>query len=453
MPFPEHFVWGAAAASYQIEGAAYDDGKGLSVWDQMSHWPGKIPNGETGDVACDHYHRYRDDVALMGEMGLRAYRFSISWPRVLPEGIGAVNQAGIGFYDRLVDALLEEEIEPWITLFHWDYPVALFNRGGWLNRDSADWFADYTRVVVDALSDRVTHWMPQNELQCFIGAGHQTGRHAPGLRLDMPSVLLAAHHALLAHGRSVQAIRARARKEPQVGTALVGVIKMPATGSPADIDAARRATMSVAGPDMQNNTWFADPLFLGGYPADGLELFGAQMPAIPDGDMGIICQPPDFYGFNTYSGETVRATGDGSWASVTMPAGAPLTTMDWHVTPDVLYWGPRFFFERYGRPVVITENGMANCDWVQQDGRVHDPQRIDFLRRYIQAVGAALDDAIDVKGYFVWSVMDNFEWGHGYKQRFGLVYVDYETQARTLKDSAYWYRDVIATNGAILSKG
>ena len=451
MSYPRDFVWGAAAASYQIEGGAYDDGKGLSVWDMMCRWPGKVWEGNTGEVSCDHYHRYQEDARLMGEIGLKAYRLSISWPRVLPQGTGPVDEQGLAFYDQLVDALLENGVQPWVTLFHWDYPYALYCRGGWLNRDSADWFADYAAVIVDKLSDRVSHWMTQNEPQCYIGLGHQTGVHAPGLKLAFADILVTTHHSLLAHGKATQVIRARSKIEPSVGAVPVGVIKIPATYSPEDIEAARACTFSVTGKDCWNNTWFADPMIFGTYPEDGLELFEEELPEIRSGDMETIGQPLDFYGVNVYNGQTVCATADGDCEPVPSPDGPALTTMTWRVTPECLYWGPRFLYERYGLPVAVTENGMANTDWVHLDGKVHDPQRIDFLTRYLREYERAIDDGVVAKGYFLWSIMDNFEWAHGYQQRFGIIYVDYPTGKRTLKDSAHWYKDVIASNGAILT--
>jgi beta-glucosidase len=450
MGFPQGFVWGAAAASYQIEGGAHEDGKGLSIWDVMCRQPGKVWEGNTGDVASDHYHRYREDTRLMGDMGLKAYRLSVSWPRVLPEGVGTVNQKGLDFYDRLVDALLENGVQPWVTLFHWDYPYALYRRGGWLNNDSSDWFAEYTGVVVDKLSDRVAHWMPLNEPQVFIGIGHQAGLHAPGLQVGFSDVLWAAHNALLAHGKSVQAIRARAKTKPSVGAVLVGVTRMPATDSAEDVEAARARMFSVWRKDCWNNTWFADPMVFGRYPEDGLRAFESEMPRVAENDMETICQPLDFYGANIYTGQTTRSTGDGGTESVSGADGPALTTMEWRVTPSCLYWGPRFLYERYRLPIVVTENGMANCDWVHRDGKVHDPQRVDYLARYLAELERAIDDGVEVNGYFLWSVMDNFEWAYGYKQRFGIIYVDYATGERTLKDSAYWYGEVIACNGAIL---
>lgn len=450
MSFPDGFVWGAAAASYQVEGAAYEDGKGLSVWDMMCKQPGKISSGNTGDIACDHYHRYEEDVRLMRDLRLQAYRLSISWPRVLPEGTGRINQEGLAFYDKLIDSLLENNVTPWVTLFHWDFPYALYRKGGWLNRDSADWFAEYTGVIVDKLSDRVGHWMTQNEPQCYIGHGHQSGEHAPGLKLGFSDVLLAAHHSLLAHGKSVQVIRARARSKPTIGAALVGMTKMPAQDTPENVEAAREAMFSITSKDCWNNTWFSDPMVFGRYPDDGLELFSAEMPEIKEGDMETICQPLDFYGVNIYQGQRIRRNNDGTIEKLPYPIGPSLTTLKWAVMPEALYWGPKFLYEHYKLPIVITENGMANTDWVHIDGKVHDPQRIDFLTRYLREYHRAITDGVEANGYFLWSIMDNFEWAQGYKQRFGIVHVDYPTGRRTLKDSAYWYKNVIASNGSNL---
>jgi beta-glucosidase len=450
MSFPKDFVWGAAAASYQVEGGAYDDGKGLSVWDMMCRQPGKIWERNTGDISCDHYHRYQEDARLMGEIGLKAYRLSISWPRVIPEGVGEINEKGLAFYDRLVDVLMENGVQPWITLFHWDYPYSLYCRGGWLNRDSSDWFAEYTGVIVDRLSDRVSHWMTLNEPQVFIDAGHRTGRHAPGIQLGLRDLLIASHNSLLAHGKAVQVIRARARTKPIIGAAPVGVTKIPATERPQDVESARRRMFSVLDKDFMNNTWFADPMVLGKYPEDGVKLFESELPDFPEKDMAIICQPLDFYGANIYRGDIIISTSNGGSELVKSPDGPALTTMEWTITPEALYWGPRFLYERYGLPIVITENGMANCDWVHRDSKVHDPQRIDFISRYLRELKRAIEDGVAIKGYFVWSIMDNFEWAHGYKQRFGLIYCDYATGKRTLKDSAYWYKDVIASNGEII---
>lgn len=449
--FPENFVWGAAAASYQIEGAVNEDGKGASVWDMFCQKPGAVWEGHSGAVACDHYHRYREDVALMKQMGLRAYRLSVCWPRLLPEGTGTVNQKGVDFYSRLIDALLEAGIAPWVTLFHWDYPLALYRRGGWLNRDSADWFADYASVVASALSDRVRHFFTLNEPQVYIGFGQLEGAHAPGDRLPISQMLLAGHHTLLAHGKAVQALRASAKQSLLVGYAPVGMPKHPVSSDPADVEVARKATFAITEMNSWSNSWWMDPVFLGEYPAQGLEFFGAHVPKFPAEDLAVMAQPLDFFGVNIYQGVSVRAASTPSgFEKVEFPTGYPITAFNWNLTPESLYWGPRFFYERYRKPIVITENGLSCRDWVSLDGKVHDPSRIDFTRRYLRELHRAHADGVPVDGYFHWSVMDNFEWAAGYRERFGLIHVDYETQIRTLKDSAHWYRGVIESRGAAL---
>lgn len=452
MEFPEGFIWGAASSAYQIEGATSADGRGASVWDEFAARPGAVHLNQTGETACDHYHRFREDVGLMQAIGLPAYRLSIAWPRVLPGGVGKVNEAGLAFYDRLIDALLEAGIEPWVTLFHWDMPQSLFERGGWLNRDSAEWFAEYAEIMSRRLSDRVKRWITLNEPQVYIGLGHADGKHAPGLRLSFRDCLTVSHHTLLAHGRGVQALRGASKRPLSVGWAPVGHVSCPETNSPADIDAARHAMFSVRRKDVWNNSWFADPVCLGHYPADGVQLYAEDMPTIRDGDMKTICQPIDFYGVNIYSGESVRAGLEGEPVVVPPPLGAPITTFRWLIKPEVLYWGPKLLGERYRLPIVVTENGMANVDFVDLDGRVQDPQRIDFTRRYLLELGRAIRDGAKIDGYFHWSIMDNFEWAEGYKERFGLIHVDYVTQKRTLKQSAHWYAQVMASNGRSLDE-
>ncbi len=450
MAFRNDFVWGTATASYQIEGAATAEGKGKSVWDMMSHWDGRVYENQTGDSACDHYNRYKEDCSLMKEIGIKGYRFSISWPRVIPEGTGKINQKGLDFYDKLVDELLASGVEPWVTLFHWDYPHSLFCKGGWLNPDSSDWFADYTKIIIDKLSDRITKWMTQNEPQCFLGLGHQDAYHAPGLKLDFPEILLATHNALLAHGKSVKIIREGAKKKPTIGAAPVGITLIPYTNSPEDIEACRKAMFTITKKDLWNNTWFADAMIKGEYPADGLKLFEKDLPVIKPGDMEIISQKLDFYGANIYHAEQVKYHPEKGHEIIPFKPGHPWTTMDWKIVPEALYWGPKFLYERYKLPIVITENGMANMDWVALDGKVYDPQRIDFLKRYLCEFEKATDDGVDALGYFVWTLIDNFEWAFGHKQRFGLIHVDFETQKRTIKESAYWYKKVIQTNGKII---
>jgi len=447
MSFPADFVWGAATASYQIEGATREDGRGLTVWDMACRKPGAIWSGNTGDEACDHYHRYKEDVAHMQALGLGGYRFSIAWSRILPAGTGAVNEKGLDFYDRLVDELLAAGITPYTTLFHWDMPYEVFCRGGWLNRDVADWFADYTKIVVDRLSDRVQHWMTLNEPQCFVGLGMRDGIHAPLLKLDMPEILRAAHHALLAHGRAVQAIRANTKQPATIGYAPVGVTRMPLTESAADIEAARKFMFSIEKGNYWNNIWWMDPVFLGHYPEDGLEKYAKMLPPIQEGDMAIISQPLDFCGANIYAGDEIKAGPNGEVQRVEMPIGYPTTAIRWQVSPEALYWGPRFLYERYKLPIIVTENGMSNADVISLDGKVHDPQRIDYLQRYLRAFRRAGEDGVPIKGYFQWSLLDNFEWAEGYKERFGIIYTDYPTQRRIWKDSAYWYQSVVKANG------
>jgi beta-glucosidase len=447
MGFPKDFVWGAATAAYQIEGAYQNDGKGLSVWDMFCRKPGAVWENHTGDTACDHYHRCKTDIMLMKEIGLQGYRFSISWPRVIPEGVGTVNERGLDFYDRLVDDLLAAGIAPYATLFHWDTPYELYCRGGWLNPNSPDWFAEYTRVVVTRLGDRVRHWMTLNEPQVFVLVGLMEGRHAPGDRLALASVLRAAHHTLLAHGKSVQVIRAVSPRSCRVGYAPVGRSVIPATEAAEDVEAAREATFSCDFMGLWSNAWWMDPIFRGHYPEDGLQLYGGQMPWVGSQDMETIHQPLDFFGMNTYFALPVRRGEEGRPKAVAFPPGHPMTSFNWQITPSALYWTPRFFWERYRLPIVITENGLANPDWVGPDGRVHDPQRIDFTGRYLAQFRRAIEEGVEASGYFHWSLMDNFEWAEGYRQRFGLIHVDYTTQQRTLKDSARWYGEVIRTNG------
>ena len=449
--FSEEFVWGAATASYQIEGAANEDGRSESVWDMMCRKPGAVFEGHNGDVACDHYHRYPEDVALLKQLGAGAYRFSVAWPRVIPGGTGTVNEKGLDFYDRLVDALLGAGIDPWVTLYHWDLPTSLYHRGGWLNPDISHWFADYTAAVVDKLGDRVSNWFTLNEPSIFIGLGMWYGTHAPGDKLRWAEVIHAAHNSHVAHGRAVQVIRARAQKTPKVGIAPTIAPAIPLTDSPEDVEAARQATFSVTQRDPWQHSWWLDPIFLGSYPKDGLELYGNEAPVFPDSDWDVIAQPLDFFGFNIYQGFYVKAGADGKPQRVANKPGAPVTALKWPVTPEALYWGPKFMAERYGnRPIYITENGLANQDWVGLDGQVHDPQRIDFLRRYLREFRRAAEDGVPCAGYFHWSLMDNFEWAEGYRERFGLVHVDYETQKRTPKDSFAWFAQVIRENGAEL---
>jgi beta-glucosidase len=447
MPFKPDFAWGVATASYQIEGAPYKVGGGHSVWDMFCKRPGKIQDASNGDIACDHYNRYKEDVALMKELGVPNYRMSISWPRVMPTGTSLVDEKGLDFYDKLIDELLANGVKPHVTLYHWDTPWDVYLRGGWLNRDISDWFAAYAEVVVKKLGDRVASWMTLNEPQCFIGLGMELGNHAPGDKLGQQEILWAAHNALLSHGKAVQVIRANATNNPKVGWAPVGQCSTPATNSPEDIEAARMATFEMTKFDTWSTPLWSDPVFFGKYPKVVEEVWETCFQKPKAGDMEIIQQPLDFYGANIYNSPTVKMGKDGKPEVVEYPIGGARTVYHWPVTPEAVYWGPKFFYERYGKPIVITENGLGLSDWPHVDGKVHDPQRIDFLTRYLTELERASDDGVEIDGYFQWSFMDNFEWNEGYRFRFGLVYVDYQTQQRIPKDSAYWYRDVIKSNG------
>ncbi|NLE87021.1 MAG: beta-glucosidase [Myxococcales bacterium] len=441
--FPADFVWGAAAAAYQIEGAHDLDGKGPSVWDAFCERPGAIWNGDDGRVACDHYRRYAEDVELLAALGVDAYRSSVSWPRVLPEGTGTPNERGLDFYDRLIDALLARDIEPYVTLFHWDYPLALFQRGGWLHPDSPRWFADYTELLARRLGDRVKQWLTLNEPHAFIEGGLRDGRHAPGLTLPIAEVVQAGHHALLAHGHAVRVLRSLV-PGARIGCAPVLVAAAPATPSAADVAAAERWTWQMPHTRLRVSSWWMDPIYRGHYPEDGLRALGRAAPRVSAGDFDLIAQPLDYLGCNLYDVVRVRANAEGEPEEVPFPQGFPRTAFGWPVTPEGMYWGPRFAHARYGLPVLITENGMSNRDWVALDGAVHDPERVDFLRRHLAELARAVADGVPVLGYFHWSLLDNFEWNHGYRERFGLVHVDYATGTRTPKDSARAYAAYIA---------
>lgn len=446
-PFPAGFLWGAATASYQIEGAVAEDGRAPSIWDTFSHTPDATHNGDTGDVACDHYHRWRDDIGLMRELGLQAYRFSLAWPRIIPAGTGQVNQAGLDFYDRLVDGLLEAGIAPFATLYHWDLPQALQDRGGWESRDTAEAFVAYSDAVVRRLGDRVKGWITHNEPWVAAFVGNYQGRHAPGKR-DLAAALQVAHHLLLSHGLAVPVLRAGAPKA-EVGITLNMSTARPASDAPED-----RAAATVA--DGFVNRWFLDPLHGRGYPADIVARFGAAMPQVTADDLATFAAPIDFVGVNYYFPTYARAVAGDDPLGFDSPtpeelaaAGHELTTMGWPVVPDA-------FSELLTRvqrdyapgTIYITENGAAFPDQVA-GGQVVDPRRVAYLHGHLSAVRAAIAEGTKVGGYFVWSLLDNFEWALGYSQRFGIVYVDYATQARIPKASAHWYRRAIAANAVV----
>lgn len=447
-PFPSDFAWGVATSAYQIEGAATADGKGESIWDRFTHEPGRILDGSTGDVACGHYHRSEEDIALMAELGVTAYRFSIAWTRVLPEGTGTVNEAGLGFYDRLVDGLLAAGIAPFVTLYHWDLPQALEDRGGWRSRDTVDAFVAYAEVVSAALGDRVENWITHNEPWVSAFAGHRDGFFAPG-RTSFSEALTVGHHLLLSHGKAVPVIRTNSPAS-SVGIALDCRPSMPATN--ADVAADRHF-------DGFRNRWFFDPVFGKGYPADMVAAyheagyFGpSRLPFVVPGDMAEIAAPIDFLGVNYYTSLAIRAGREDS-EDTGVPRGAPApegyTEMGWPITPDVLTSYLSHLSEKY-RPeaIIITENGASYSDGPDASGVVADERRVRYLSRHVGAVAAARAAGVPVSGYFAWSLLDNFEWSSGFTQRFGLVWVNFETQQRTPKQSYWWYRDLIAANGA-----
>jgi len=430
---PEGFVFGTSTASYQIEGAVEEDGRGPSIWDTFCSEPGRINDGSSGAVACDHYHRYPEDVALMARLGVQGYRFSIAWPRVQPTGSGAVNAEGLAFYDRLVDDLLAHDVAPMATLYHWDLPQALEDAGGWMSRDTAERFAEYAAIVADRLADRVAHWVPVNEPNVAALLGYALGMHAPGKAL-MFGALPAAHHLLLGHGLATRALRAAGAKA--VGTATNHAPMWPASDSEGDVAAA----------DLFDTVWnriFADPVLLGRYPDGFGELMGAA-----DGDLEVIGQPLDFYGVNYYNPMCVAAPAD---PDSEMPfdqreiPGYPKTDFGWPVVPDGLRELLVLMHRRYPAmpPVMITENGCSYGTGPDAHGVVDDQARIDYLDGHLRAVAAAVEEGVDVRGYYCWSLMDNFEWTEGYTQRFGLVHVDYETQVRTPKRSFDWYADLV----------
>ncbi|MDZ4803709.1 MAG: GH1 family beta-glucosidase [Candidatus Eisenbacteria bacterium] len=443
--FPADFLWGAATSAYQIEGSPLADGAGASNWHRFCHTPGMTEEGATGDVACDHYRRFAEDVGLMRWLGLKAYRFSISWSRILPEGRGAVNPAGLDFYSRLIDTLLENGIAPWVTLYHWDLPAALDDRGGWLNPDIKGWFSDYADTVYRALGDRVNHWMTLNEPWVVMDAGYQFGVHAPGHRSPFEAAR-AAHNLMRAHGAGVQAFRASGRPG-QIGLAVNLEPKYAASRGSRDQAATRRA-------DAYMNRWFLDGALRGGYPGELSEIFGEAWPEFAPADFKLMSQPIDFLGINYYTRGVVRDHPKGrplSWQAV-KPAKRLTSVTGWEVHPESLTRVLGWVRERYGDiPLYVTENGSAFPDPPSVRGKTHiDPRRVSYLNAHLKAAQSAIAAGVDLRGYFAWSLLDNFEWG-SYNKRFGLFHVNFATQKRTPKASAHRYREVIRTNGVALS--
>ncbi|WP_326821953.1 GH1 family beta-glucosidase [Streptosporangium sp. NBC_01756] len=454
--FPTDFVWGAATSAYQIEGAVSEDGRGRSIWDTFVKQPGRVVNGEHADVTIDHYHRYRDDVRMMADLGLGAYRFSISWPRIQPDGSGPINAKGIDFYSRLVDELLSRGIDPWVTLYHWDLPQTLEDAGGWPSRDTSKRFADYAAAVHDALGDRVRNWSTVNEPWCAAFLGYASGEHAPGRR-DPAESVRAAHHLLLAHGLAVEAMRAQ-RSDTRIGGCVNLYAVTPQTDSEADRDAARRI-------DGLQNRFFLDALLKGEYPADVLEDLGEMSGFVQDGDMETVSAPLDMLLLNYYSRFTVSGKPGGAASAAAAPtdsgspwvgsehvsfvgAGRPVTAMGWEIDDAGLHELLIRLTREYPRiPLVISENGAAFDDVVDADGVVHDRERLDYIAAHLRTCHAAIEAGVPLEGYFAWSLMDNFEWAWGYDKRFGLVHVDYETQLRVPKESALWYAGTIRRGG------
>lgn len=444
--FPEGFAWGAATSAYQIEGAAATDGRAPSIWDTYSHTPGRTARGDTGDIACDHYHRWERDVELIGELGLGAYRMSLSWSRLQPEGRGALNPRGLDFYRRLLTRLRERGVRVFVTLYHWDMPQSLEDAGGWPARDTACRFADYAGLVLRGLGDLADDWMTINEPWCSAFLGYGTGEHAPG-RTDLPAAVAAAHHLNLAHGLAAAAIRAE--RTVRVGVAHLITDLVPGSSGEEDLAALRRT-------DVNNNLMFLDTQLRGGYPAEALELYaGLGLPGlIRDGDEAVIAAPVDFLGVNHYQQLVVTADpGDPHLGALSAAAEPQATALRWSVLPDSLRRVLTRVCGRYpGLPLYVTENGAAFDDHLDHAGAVRDPERISYLHGYLQAAAAAIREGVNLQGYFVWSLMDNFEWAEGYGKRFGLVHIDYHTQARIPKASAAWYRDIIAHHARAVSQ-
>ena len=433
MAFPKDFLWGAASASAQVEGAYNEDGKGATVWDALTD--GRIKNGDDNKIACDHYHRYKEDVALMKKIGLQSYRFSVSWARIFPDDSGKINEKGLQFYVNLVNELVSANIEPICTLFHWDLPMWLHEKGGWKNAEIIPYFVEYARTMVEALSDKVKYWVTFNEPQCFVWWGYIYGMHAPFVTSTEEETADVTRNIMLSHGNAVKMMRSVSKQPLKIGFAPTCDIFTPKDNTPESIEEAKKATFSET--LACRITWWSDPIVLGKRPK-GMEF-------LSDEDLKTIAQPLDFYGFNSYTSMDYNSMPN--TASERGYAGIPRTATGWVIAPECLYWSARYISERYKLPLMITENGMANTDFIMQDGKVHDPQRIDFIRKYLLALKQAIDEGIEVIGYNYWSIMDNFEWVEGYFYRFGLIYVDYRTGERTLKDSADFYAEVIKTNG------
>ncbi len=447
MGFRKGFLWGAASSAYQTEGGWNADGKGPGIWDTFCHTPGHIARGETGDTACDGCRRMAEDVALLRELGFTAYRFSISWPRIFPEGRGYVNQKGLAYYDKLVDLLLENGIIPFVTLYHWDLPESLEREGGWQSGRTAEAFAEYAALIARHFDGRVRHYTTLNEPQCFLCLGYGEGIHAPGLRLDTTELLGCARNILLAGGLAARALRENSAAPLQIGISSTGRLCYPVRDTAPGRAAACRSTFALAENDwMFTHSWFLDAAILGHYQPEAPAILRNFAEGIPQAAWTMIRQLLDFLGVNVYHGTPVDETG----TAVPKHPGFPRTALKWPVTPEVLYYGSRFLYDRYRLPLYITENGQSCNDRIFLDGQIHDPDRIDFLHRYLLSLRNAAEEGVPVLGYFHWSFTDNFEWHSGYDERMGLVYIDYPTGRRIPKDSARWYAQTVRENGALL---
>lgn len=446
MPFPADFLWGAGSAAYQIEGAWNEDGKGPSIWDAFCHAPGHIVNGETGDLAADAYHQFETDLSMIKALGIHSYRFSVSWPRIFPDGRGSVNQKGLDYYDRIVERLLSSGVTPFITLYHWDLPLSLEREGGWEKQSTAEAFLTYASLIAKHFDGRVKNYITLNEPQCFLGLGYGSGLHAPGRKLTEEALVHSVRNVLLAHGGALSSMRAACSSPLHIGLASTGKLCYPESEDPASRQAAYQSTFSSSTEDWTfSHAWLLDAAVHGRFP-ETIRSFRSLNDSISAEELRTITTPMDFIGINLYNGTPV----DGCGKPIRKKPGFPRTALRWPVTPACMYYGPAFLHERYKLPIIITENGQSCNDKIFLDGAVHDPDRIDFLTRYLIQLHRAAEDGIPIEGYFHWSLTDNFEWHTGYNDRFGLIYIDYETQERVMKDSAFWYRDLIRSNGAEL---
>ena len=443
--FRKDFAWGVATAAPQIEGAGHEDGKGLSNWDIYPTINGKVYQNQSNADGCDHYHHLEEDIALLAKLGVNSYRFSFAWTRILPNGVGEINEKGLKFYDRLLDELEKYHIEPFATMFHWDFPYELVKKGGWTNKESPKWFLEYAKILVDRYKNRIKYWIPINEPACVMEMGgvKLEGEHTPKERLQN------IHNILLAHGYAARYIK---ENGGLVGTAMCSSTYAPYDeNNPLDIEAAKKAMFDLSGTNFWKAAFWLDPICFGKYPDSYYSTNKKEdLPEITEEDMKIISTPIDFIGYNIYTGEPIKSDGNGGYVYMNYPVGNPKTCMDWDFAPRLMYWTPKIIYERYKTPIYITENGCAVTDIVSEDKKVHDGPRIEFLKQYLKNLKLAYEEGVDIRGYMLWSFIDNYEWFHGFSKRFGIVYIDYQSKERIEKDSFYFYQDVIKSNGGNL---